>query len=789
MDGSRSKTSALPLAATLAAGGVVLATAGYFGYAAYERARSRREAARLARPWLSKGAGIATVDSTPAALAALTSSSSSSSSSSSCSSSTSTLVVADLSNKGLRSFNLAELAGVTSADLAGNEGLDLAASSPSSPAPPSGIPRAPSPRHLSLSALRSLGLSRCGLTSVPRGLAGACPNLSDLDLSHNELSGALGGGTGDSPAFPRSLLRLNAQGNRGLTSVAGDALAPLSGLVLLGLKSCSLESLPGPALGKLTRLRELYLTDNRLRRLPREVGRCTALVKLQASFNELETLPVAELAGLPRLEMLRAAACRISSLPGLDELAVAASTSTSTPRDKGRRKEGGGNDRGAFRSLCWLSLAGNPVFDSCVPPPRDEAARVFSLEVVLGEEGSRKGEELGSGASGDVVAVRFDAAGGKGGGKSKSKSKGKKEGEGAGEAVPTLAFKRFRGDAGPDGRAVDEVSVARAVSHGALASTVGTVVVAADAAAAVCEGKKSKGGGGGAAAVAAPAAAAADVVASSTTSTDLSPSSSSSPCSLSSLPSGLLLELIEGKPLADKPRGDPLLRCTWPAPSSLSSSSSSAAAAAAAAASTPPNSASPSKNSTSSSSSTRLSPAHALVAAARLASALAHLHDDLGCAHGDFYAHNVLCDRATGKATLVDFGAAFFYRRRRGENAGAGGRGEGEHGRLPSSSSSSAFEAFEQRAFGIFLRELAEHGIEEEEDGGEETGGEGGTRSGTGTRTGLLAAKARRALERAAAAAADAPLSERPGFSALATELAVAAREECGYEGEDLCVS
>ena len=52
----------------------------------------------------------------------------------------------------------------------------------------------------------------------------------------------------------------------------------------------------------------------------------------------------------------------------------------------------------------------------------------------------------------------------------KSKSKGEGEGE-EGSAVPTLAFKRFRGDAGPDGRAVDEVSVARAVSHAALAST------------------------------------------------------------------------------------------------------------------------------------------------------------------------------------------------------------------------------------------------------------------------------------------------------------------------------
>lgn len=708
MERSRRQTSSqLPLAATLAAGGVVLAaTAGYFGYAAYERSRSRREAARLARPWLSKekGIAIATVESTAAAHAALTSSSSSST----------TLVVADLSSKGLRSFDLAELAGVTSADLSGNEGLELTVSSSS------GIPRALSSKRLSLSALRSLGLSRCGLTAVPRGLARACPNLSDLDLSHNELSGALGGGGGDGGAgndgfsvFPRSLLRLNAQGNRGLTSVSGAALAPLRGLVLLGLKSCSLESLPGPALGKLTCLRELYLTDNKLRQLPAEIGLCTSLVKLQASFNELETLPVAELAGLPRLEMLRAAACRISSLPGLEELVVA---------------EGKKNDKGTlFRSLCWLSLAGNPLFDSCVPPPRAEAARVFSLDEVLGgEEGSKTGEELGSGASGDVVAVRFDAAAA-GGGKSKSRSKK----EGAGKAAPILAFKRFRGDAGPDGRAIDEVSVARAVSHAALASTVGTVVAVVEGGK---ESKKKVQGG------------AAAVVASSTARDSSSPAAAAD----SSLPSGLLLELIEGKPLADKPRGDPLLRCTWPSPPATASK-------------TPPDSTSNSKTSTSSSTSPkRLSPAHALIAAARLASALAHLHGDLRCAHGDFYAHNVLCDRATGTATLVDFGAAFFYRSSSSSSPSS------------SSSSSSAFEAFEQRAFGIFLRELAEHGIEEDGAGR----GEGGT-----------VAKARAALERAAAA--DAPLGERPGFSALARELAAAAREECfGYEGEDLlCVS
>ena len=520
----------------------MLATAGYLGFNALSRAKARREEERLARPWLSKdaGAAIAMIDSAAAALAALTSSSSSSSSSffsflSSSSPASPLLVVADLSNKGLRSLRLAELAGVTAADLGGNQKLELLVSSasplsPPPPPPPTGLP----PPRFSLAALRSLGLSRCGLTSIPRGLARACPNLSDLDLSHNDFGGVLEA----RGQLPKSLLRLNAQGNRGVVSIDDETLAPLTNLVLLGLRSCSLESLPGPALGGLTRLRELYVTDNRLRELPAEIGLCTSLVKLQASFNLLETLPLAQLAELPRLEMLRAAACRISSLPGLDELVSR----------KGRKK-----NKKAFRSLCWLSLAGNPVFDSCVPPPREDAARVFDLDVDLNK--CSRGEELGSGASGDVVAVKFDAVGGGSGDRGGGGGKKKKN---EGESLPTLAFKRFRGDAGPDGRAVDEVAVARAVNHGALASTIGTVV----AAAAVGKGGgEGKGGGKKGRA----AAAAAAVVASST---DI-PSPSCSP--LSSLPAGLLLELIEGKPLAEKPRGDPgLLRCTWPVRSSPS---------------------------------------------------------------------------------------------------------------------------------------------------------------------------------------------------------------------------
>ena len=49
---------------------------------------------------------------------------------------------------------------------------------------------------------------------------------------------------------------------------------------------------------------ELFLTDNRLRRFPEGFGRLRSLVKLQASFNQLEDIPE-ELGDLPSLEIMR----------------------------------------------------------------------------------------------------------------------------------------------------------------------------------------------------------------------------------------------------------------------------------------------------------------------------------------------------------------------------------------------------------------------------------------------------------------------------------------------------
>lgn len=79
----------------------------------------------------------------------------------------------------------------------------------------------------------------------------------------------------------------------------------------------------------------------------------------------------------------------------------------------------------------------------------------------------------------------------------------------------------------------------------------------------------------------------------------------------------------------------------------------------------------------------------ALRLAARMAHALAHLHRR-GMMHGDFYAHNILWNPASGEAMLSDFGGASL---------------------LPDDQPElrSALQALDVRAFGCLLEELAAH--------------------------------------------------------------------------------
>lgn len=72
---------------------------------------------------------------------------------------------------------------------------------------------------------------------------------------------------------------------------------------------------------------------------------------------------------------------------------------------------------------------------------------------------------------------------------------------------------------------------------------------------------------------------------------------------------------------------------------------------------------------------------------AAIASVAAHLHQR-GIAHGDLYAHNILCDEQ-GNGLLGDFGAASFYPQDGSESA-------------------AALQRIEVRAFGVLLGELLE---------------------------------------------------------------------------------
>ena len=58
----------------------------------------------------------------------------------------------------------------------------------------------------------------------------------------------------------------------------------------------------------------LCSADNALEALPESLGRCTNLVKLQASFNKLRTLP-SSIGRLPKLELLRVACNRLEKVP------------------------------------------------------------------------------------------------------------------------------------------------------------------------------------------------------------------------------------------------------------------------------------------------------------------------------------------------------------------------------------------------------------------------------------------------------------------------------------------
>ncbi len=210
-----------------------------------------------------------------------------------------------------------------------------------------------------LAGIKRLDLS-CGLTQFPREIFELADSLEVLNLSGNLLSSL----PDDLPKLHK--LRVIFCSDNRFTDVP-EVLGQCPQLEMVGFKANQIRDLPASALPD--KLRWLILTDNQVRELPAQIGRCTRLQKLMLSGNQLRHLPD-EIAACTALELLRIAANRFTELP--DWL-------LHMPR------------------LAWLAYAGNPSSDDAeaLAMARQRIVHVdwYTLELQ---------DKLGEGASGVI---------------------------------------------------------------------------------------------------------------------------------------------------------------------------------------------------------------------------------------------------------------------------------------------------------------------------------------------------------------------------------------------------
>ncbi|CAN0073417.1 unnamed protein product, partial [Heterosigma akashiwo] len=174
-----------------------------------------------------------------------------------------------------------------------------------------------------MAGARELDLRGLGLKQVPEAeILLHADTLEKLDLSNNELS--------DLPASFKSLKNLKilfCSFNKftKLPAVVGQ----MPSLFMLAFRDNLITEIPENSLS--STIGWLILTNNKLRTLPRSIGRLTNLRKLMLSGNQLRSLPP-EMSQCRQLELVRLASNRLAVPPAwLAEL----------PR------------------LAWVALAGN----------------------------------------------------------------------------------------------------------------------------------------------------------------------------------------------------------------------------------------------------------------------------------------------------------------------------------------------------------------------------------------------------------------------------------------------
>lgn len=242
-----------------------------------------------------------------------------------------------------------------------------------------------------LKGVKRLTLSD-NLTSFPEEIFELSDTLEILDLSHNLLT-----------SLPENLSRLTHLKIAFFSNNRFTAVPSFKGcehLYMVGFKSNQIETFDEEVLPDT--ISWLILTDNRLKALPRSIGKLSKLQKCALAGNRLEKLPD-EMAACRNLELLRLSANRLEAIP---------SWLWSLPK------------------LSWLAFSGNPC----------SAKAQFTLKETPYESLEVK-EKLGSGASGDIY---------------KAYSESHEE---------EVALKLFKGAITSDGYAHDEMNACMSVGE------------------------------------------------------------------------------------------------------------------------------------------------------------------------------------------------------------------------------------------------------------------------------------------------------------------------------------
>jgi Protein tyrosine and serine/threonine kinase/Leucine rich repeat len=252
------------------------------------------------------------------------------------------------------------------------------------------------------------------LTEFPIEIFDLADSLEILNLSDNHLR-----------SLPADLGRLNKLkiiflSNNDFEEVP-EVLADCPNLSMVGFKSNKIRVLGENILP--VNVRWLILTDNKLERLPKSIGRLQKLQKLMLAGNQLRSLPD-EMAACQNIELIRLSANRLESLP---------QWLFTLPR------------------LSWLAYAGNPA---CIAKLSPTVPTISWADLTISDT-------LGEGASGIISQGLWQSPA---------------------QPPTTVAIKIFKGAISSDGTPADEMNACMAAGgHPHLVGALGKIVDRPDA--------------------------------------------------------------------------------------------------------------------------------------------------------------------------------------------------------------------------------------------------------------------------------------------------------------------